>query len=78
MAEINDIRAFRKGLLEMENRYRTLKAEIMQALGIKNRISLMQYADGKVSLDVVKAQAIEQIFHKYGITHPWGRPTRES
>ncbi|MBR3591039.1 MAG: hypothetical protein IKK89_04790 [Alistipes sp.] len=74
MTNNQEIRAFRKGLREMSARYDALRSEIMAALGIKNRVSFGQYADGKLKLDVAKAQKIEQVFHKYGIEKPWGLP----
>lgn len=79
-----NVRAFRKGLaaLDMEidaikRKRMALRADLMGALGINNRVSFCHYADGKTKLDKVVAEEVEEVFRKYGIDNPWGFPEEE-
>lgn len=72
MAEINEIRAFRRGLDVMDNTRIELRKGLMNILGINTRTGLAAYAAGKMPLDVVKAQKIEELFKQFGIHNPWG------
>lgn len=66
-------KAFRKGLGELRRKdYAAAVAEIKAVLGINNRWSFTQYADGKLSLDVVVREQIAATFRKYGVRQPFG------
>ena len=49
-----------------------VKKEIMQAIGIKTRVSWYQRLYGNVEPKVSEAAAIESVFAKYGIKEVWG------
>ena len=79
-----NVRAFRKGLaaLDMEidaikRKRMALRADLMDVLGINNRVSFCHYADGKTKLDKAVAKEVEGVFRKYGIRKPWGFPEEE-
>lgn len=79
-----NVRAFRKGLaaLDMEidaikRKRMALRADLMGALGINNRVSFCHYADGKTKLDKAVAIKVAKVFKKYGIDNPWGFPEEE-
>lgn len=50
-----------------------VKKEIMNAIGIKTRVSWYQRLYGNVEPKVSEAAAIESIFAKYGIKEVWGK-----
>lgn len=49
-----------------------VKKEIMQAIGVKTRVSWYQRLYGNVEPKVSEAAAIESVFAKYGISDVWG------
>ena len=64
---------FSKGLSELRIcQNAAARAEIMEALGVNNRVSLRNYAEGRIKLDVLVADKIERIFRKYDVHQPWG------
>lgn len=71
---INTSKAFRKGLREIKVKDATeVQAAIIRILGVNNRQSYYNYANGKtVNLDVDKARQIEALFASYGVTDCWG------
>ena len=48
------------------------KNEICSAMGWNNRTSYYKHLYGEIEPRVSEAQAIEQIFAKYGVTDVWG------
>ena len=84
MNSATNVRAFRKGLavLDMEidaikRKRMALRADLMEALEINNRVSFCHYADGKTKLDKAVAIRVTNVFKKYGIDNPWGFPEDE-
>ena len=70
---------FSKGLSELRIcQSAAARAEIMEALGVKNRVSLRNYAEGRNKLDVEVAAEIERIFRKYDVQQPWGEAPAKS
>ena len=66
-------RAFEKGLREIRVKdVESVRAAIMEALGVNNNVSFRNYARGRNNLDVAKAAAIAEIFTRYGVEDPWG------
>lgn len=49
-----------------------VKERIMKALGISNRQSWHNRLNGLIEPRVSEAQAIEKVFHDYGISEIWG------
>lgn len=81
MADAQTARAFRNGLSVFDKEIDAIKGkrtalrnELMEVLGIKNKVSFIHYADGKTKLDVLAADKVEAVFQKYGIQNPWGLP----
>ena len=45
----------------------------MEALGVRNRNSLADYASGRQEMKVTQAEAVESVFNRYGVTtNIWG------
>lgn len=66
-------KAFEKGLREIRVKdVESVRAAIMEALGVNNPVSFRNYARGRNNLDVTKAAAIAEIFSRYGVREPWG------
>ncbi len=66
-------RAFRKGLQQLRVMdAQAARKEIMGVLGVTTKQSFQRYANGKATLDVVKAARIAAVFSKYGIPDCWG------
>lgn len=65
---------FRRGLLQVKvGDYPNVRIELMKALGINNRNSLANYANGKIIMRVTQAEAVEGVFNRFGITsNIWG------
>lgn len=79
-----NVRAFRKGLAvfdkeidAIKRKRMALRADLMNALDINNRVSFCHYADGKTKLDKAVAIRVTNVFKKYGIDNPWGFPEDE-
>lgn len=79
-----NVRAFRKGLAvfdkeidAIKRKRMALRADLMNALDINNRVSFSHYADGKTKLDKAVAIRVTNVFKKYGIDNPWGFPEDE-
>ena len=69
----NERRAFIRGLRELKVKdVPACRKELMEVLGLKTRQSMTAYRNGRMKLDVVKADEIEQIFRKYGVQDCWG------
>ena len=49
------------------------KKELMQALGINNKMSWNKYRNGQIEPRASQAANVEAIFKKYGITNIWGK-----
>lgn len=65
--------SFKKGYGQIKQKdLPNVRKELMQALGVSNRMSLSQYMRGKIEPKMGQAKAIEQVFAKYGITEVWG------
>lgn len=76
---MNQTKKFSKGLSELRIcQKEAARAEIMQALGVNNRVSLRNYAEGRNKLDVEVAAEIERIFRKYDVAQPWGEAPAKS
>lgn len=67
-------RSFSKGLRQLRIcDEQAAKQEIMDALGVTTNQMLLNYAKGRTAtLDVSKAQAIQEIFNRFGVTDCWG------
>ena len=66
-------RSFRKGLREIKVKDAPeVREKIKEILGVTTKQSLLNYAAGKVKLDVVKASQIEDLFKSYGVVNCWG------
>lgn len=50
----------------------SVRKEIMDSIGINNRVSWYQRLYGNVEPKVSEASAIESVFAKYGIKNVWG------
>lgn len=74
----NRSKKFTKGLSELRIcQSAAARAEIMEALGIRNRVSFHHYAEGRKKLDVLVADKIERIFAKYDVAQPWGEAPKK-
>ncbi len=51
---------------------RSVRNEIMVALGISTRAAWLNRLNGKVEPKISEAEAIASVFQKYGITDFWG------
>lgn len=47
--------------------------ELMDALGIKNKMSWNKYRNGQIEPKASQAAKVEEVFKKYGITNVWGK-----
>ena len=64
---------FRRGLLQVRmGDFKQVRGELMEALGVRNRTSLAEYASGRRELRVSQAAAVESLFNRYGVTNIWG------
>lgn len=65
--------AFKKGYGQLQHKdLPAARLELMEALGVVNRMSLSNYMRGLVEPKVSQAEAVEAVFAKYGITEVWG------
>ena len=65
--------AFKKGLDQVKRKdVKNVKMELMNVLGIKTRWGLDQRILGNVEPRISEAEAIEDVFKKYGINDFWG------
>jgi hypothetical protein len=60
------------GRLQIKDKESAYK-ELWAALEINNRVSFYQYRDGKIETKASQAEAVENVFKKYGITNIWGK-----
>jgi len=66
--------SFKKGFGQVQVKdVKTVKTELMKALGIKTRYAWGQRLKGEVEPLVSEAEAIEIVFKKYGIKSIWGK-----
>lgn len=66
-------RALRKGLREVKaGDVQIVKSHLRRILGVTARNQFALYLDGKMNLDVLKANQIEIMFRQYGVSNPWG------
>ena len=65
---------FRKGLLQIRmGDFKQAREDLMEALGVRNRNSLAEYASGRQEMKVTQAEAVESVFNRYGVTkNIWG------
>lgn len=74
MKEGKTVTAFRRGMRQMRmGDWPEAKARLMAALGINNRTSFINYADGKIQMTVDKYNAVAEVFSFYGIKDCWGK-----
>lgn len=65
--------AFKKGYGQLQHKdLSAARLELMEALGVNNRMSLSNYMRGDIEPKVRQAEAVEAVFAKYGITEIWG------
>ncbi len=65
--------SFRKGWRQLpQAKVAEAKGRILKALGLQVSTSFYYRLYGKCEPKVSEAQAIEEIFHSYGITDIWG------
>ena len=65
--------AFQKGWSQVQNKdAATVKKKIMDALGIKTRVSWYQRLYGNIEPRISEAKVIEEIFSEYEIKEVWG------
>lgn len=65
--------SFKKGFGQVKNKdVPAVKRDIMSALSIETRYAWGQRLKGNVEPKVSEAEAIEDIFKKYGVTKIWG------
>ena len=63
---------FLKGIGQIKEKdSAVVRNELMEALGVISRMSLSNYSRGLIEPKVSQANAIEQVFNKYGITEIW-------
>lgn len=63
---------FLKGLGQVQGKdSANVRTELMAALGVASRMSLSNYSRGLIEPKVSQANAVEQVFGKYGITEIW-------
>lgn len=65
-------KGFRTGMAQVLYKdYRAIVKELLEALGITNRVSFYSYRDGNTIPRADKAVAVEAVFNRYGITNIW-------
>ena len=65
--------AFKKGYGQIQHKdMPVIRQELMAALGVNTRMSLLNYIKGATEPRVSQAEAVEAVFAKYGITEVWG------
>jgi len=63
---------FLKGLGQVQEKDSSyIRIELMAALGVASRMSLSNYSRGLIEPKVSQANAVEQVFNRYGITEIW-------
>lgn len=71
--KVMDEFAFQKGWSQVQNKdAATVKKKIMDALGIKTRVSWYQRLYGNIEPRISEAKVIEEIFSEYEIKEVWG------
>lgn len=66
--------SFKKGLGDAKHRYqRAIRDEIKKALAIKSDVQYRSRRYGTVKHTPAERLAIEAVFAKYGVKHPWGK-----
>lgn len=64
---------FKKGFNQLQLKdVQEATIELMQALGINNRVSWGAYKNGNIEPKASQALAVEKVFAKYGIKEVWG------
>lgn len=65
--------SFKKGYGQIQQKHLPeVRKDLMQALGVNNRVSLSRYKNGLTEPKLSQAEAVEQVFSRYGITDIWG------
>ena len=65
---------FNKGFVQLRQcDVKQAKAELQEALGVKNEVSFRNYRYGRVNVKAIQADRITAVFSKYGITEIWGK-----
>lgn len=65
--------SFMRGWSQVKNfQMPQVKAEILEALNLKTRVSWYQRLYGNIEPRITEAKAIEAVFAKYGINDVWG------
>lgn len=65
--------SFKKGYGQIQQKdLPKVRAELMTALGVSNKMSLSNYMRGRIEPKVGQSKAVEEVFAKYGITDVWG------
>lgn len=65
---------FRSGLNQVKvGDYKEVVEKLKKALGINNRNSFYAYRDGAIEPKVTQAEAVEEVFNRFGVTkNIWG------
>jgi transcriptional regulator with XRE-family HTH domain len=65
--------SFKKGFGQVQQKdVPAVRNELMKALGVSSRMSLSKYMRGLTEPKITQVQAVEKVFHRYGITDIWG------
>lgn len=64
---------FRRGYGQVQQKdIPKVREELMQALGVNNKMSLSNYMRGMIEPKVGQVKGVEEVFARYGIADIWG------